>query len=227
MSKHSNISARLGAIALMASLPFAPALAGGPPTQAAEPEQAAPIDMNASWPCVQRKVDTLSAGTMWDGPPIDGIKGWYQDKAITALIPVLASRRVPLEKAEAEIKKFAEAQAADKRDAQLTLLFAGLFDKISSERRSILSGIEKYQKAQQERAKELENQTNELAKHNTGMTALEDMPADIRELNEKFQWAQRIFQERQQNIPLACELPVIVEERLYAIAQAIRGQMKS
>ncbi len=228
MSKYVKqvYSAAILALAAAAT-PLAHAWAGGAPTQAAAEPAPPPIDMTASWPCVQKKVDTLSPGTMWDGPPIDGIKGWWQDKAITALIPVLSSRRVPLDQATAEIKKFADAQAPNKRDAQLTLLFAGLFDKVSSERRAILSGIEKYQKAQQDRAKELEQQTNELAKHDTGMTALEDMPPDIREMHEKFQWAQRIFQERQANIPIACELPAIVEERLYAIAQAIRQNMKS
>lgn len=184
------------------------------------------IDLNASWPCVQRKVEALSVSQVWDGPTIEGVKGWNQEEGIGPLINKVTSRRVPLAEAEAAIKKFADAQPADKRDERLTLLFAGIFDKMARERRTIMAGIEKYQKAQQERAKGLEKQSSELA--DIEKTATESDAASqsaLEKAREQFNWAQRIFQERQVNIPLACELPVLVEERLYAVAQSIRANM--
>jgi DNA polymerase III alpha subunit len=162
---------------------------------------------------------------MWDGPSVDGVKGWYKDKAISDLIELLSSRRVPVEEGEAAIQKFAEAQPEDKRDAQLTLLFAGLFDKINSQRRGVLSGIEKYQKSQKERAKELERQSTEIARLEGEAGSNESVALD--QAREHYNWAQRIFQERQSSIPLACELPVLMEERLYAFTRSIRGLMKS
>jgi hypothetical protein len=36
-----------------------------------------------------------------------------------------------------------------------------------------------------------------------------------------------VFQERQQNIPIACEIPVLVEQRIFALAQSIRALMSN
>ena len=212
----------IGALALTSS-----AFAGAPETTIQGEADAAPppINMNVDWPCVQRKIESLTASQMWDGPSVDGVKGWYKDKAISDLIELLSSRRVPVEEGEAAIQKFAEAQPEDKRDAQLTLLFAGLFDKINSQRRGVLSGIEKYQKSQKERAKELERQSTEIARLEGEAGSNESVALD--QAREHYNWAQRIFQERQSSIPLACELPVLMEERLYAFTRSIRGLMKS
>ena len=94
--------------------------------------------------------------------------------------------------------------------------------------RTVMSGIVKYQKSQKERAKELERQTTQISELESKLPpgVHEDTP-EIAALREKFNWAQRIFQERQSNIPLACELPVLIEERLYALARAIRADMKT
>jgi len=203
--------------------------AGSPQTTIEGEAEAAPppIDMTSDWPCVQRKVATLSVAQIWDGPPIDGVKGWFREPGVPDLIELLASRRVPLEEAEAAIKKFAEAQPEDKRDEKLTLLFAGLFDKVNGQRRSVMSGIEKYQKSQKERAKELERQSTEIGKLHGEASSNESVANQLAVAEEQYNWAQRIFQERQSSIPLACELPVLIEERLYALTRAIRGEMKS
>lgn len=207
-------------------------LAGGAaPSATIEGAQEAappPIDMTTDWPCVQRRVDSMSVAQIWDGPPIDGVKGWFRDPDIASLIEVLSSRRIPQEEGEAAIKRFAEAQPEDKRDERLTLLFAGLWDKVMGQRRTVMSGIVKYQKSQKERAKELERQTTEISELESKLPpGIHDDTPEIAALREKFNWAQRIFQERQSNIPLACELPVLIEERLYAFVRAIRADMKT
>lgn len=187
-----------------------------------------PLDPTKTWPCVQGKVETLSATQVWDGPPVAELKGWFRDSELVTLIDLLSSRRVPVEEAEAAIKKYAAAQPEGERDAKLSMLFAGLFDRVSSQRRAVMTGIEKYQKSQVQRSKELERQSTEIAKLESKRdpNATEDTP-ELAAAREKFNWAQRIFQERQSNIPLACELPVLIEERLYALSRSIREQMKS
>jgi hypothetical protein len=203
--------------------------AGGTTTIEGEQEAAPPpIDMVAEWPCVQGKVENISVGQIWDGPPIDGVKGWFREKDVNDLIEVLASRRVPVEDGEKAIEAFAKAQPEDKRDEKLTLLFAGLFDKFSSQRRAVMGGILKYQKSQKERALELERQSTEIGKLEAKLPpGIQDDPPELAAAREKFNWAQRIFQERQSSMPLACELPVLIEERLYAFSRAIRADMKS
>jgi hypothetical protein len=224
---HSLFRAPLfaGALILGSSLAHA---GGAAPTPDAIPAEEVPVlDMTVDWPCVQHKVEKLSVTQIWDGPPIEGVKGWFREKDVTDLIEVLATRRIPVDQGEAAIQKFAEAQPEDKRDEKLVLLFAGLFDKISTQRRGVLTGIEKYQKSQKERAKELERQSTEIAKLEGSAASDESVANQLEQAREKYNWAQRIFQERQQSIPLACELPVLIEERLYAFSRSIRSVMKS
>jgi len=188
-----------------------------------------PIDMTTDWPCVQRKMETLSVAAIWDGPSIEGVKGWFREPGMADLIEFVATRRVPVEEAEQAITNYAEGLPKDQRDEKLLMLFAGLFDKMAGQRRTVMSGIEKYEKSQKERARELERQSSaigELEKKQPPGVTTEDTP-ELAALREKFNWAQRIFQERQSSIPLACELPVLIEERLYALTRTIRGLMSS
>lgn len=190
---------------------------------------APPIDLTKDWPCVQRKVETLSVAAIWDGPSIEGVKGWFREPGMADLIELLSTRRIPVDEAEQAITKYADGLPKEQRDEKLVMLFAGLFDKMTSQRRNVMSGIEKYQKSQKERARELERQSSaigELESKQPPGTTVDDTP-EIAALREKFNWAQRIFQERQSNIPLACELPVLIEERLYALTRTIRGLMST
>jgi len=206
----------------------APTVGGETGIQGQQEAAPPPIDMTKDWPCVQRKVETLSVGAIWDGPSIEGIKGWYRDKEVVDLVDLAVQRRIPEADVEAAIEAYAKAQPEAERDAKLTTLFAAVFDKFSGQRRTVMGGIEKYQKSQKERAIELEHQSSAIVelegKLPPGVT--EDDP-ELAKARENFNWAQRIFQERQSSIPLACELPVLIEERLYAVSRAIRGQMKS
>jgi hypothetical protein len=214
----------LGSTAVLAQAPAAPEATIEGQQEAAPP----PLDPTKEWPCVQRRVEAISAGQMWDGPPIEGLTGWFREPKIVELIDLLASRRVPIEKAEEAIKAYAESVPEAERDQKLSLLFAGLFDKVSSQRRSVMTGIVKYQKSQIARAQELERQTSAIGElESKRPLGISDDTPEIAEAREKFNWAQKIFQERQSNIPLACELPVLLEERLYAVARAIRSNMKS
>src|SRR5262245_54066683 len=90
---------------------------GGTSALAAQPA-------NPDWPCIQRKVATLTSAQMWDGPAVDDLTGWRNNEEMTKLIAVLVSRRVPIEQAAAAIAQFATAQPQGKRDEALKLLFA-------------------------------------------------------------------------------------------------------
>lgn len=209
-----------------------PATAGGggpaiqPPPSVKEPAPP-PIDMNASWPCVQHKVEKLSVAQIWDGPSIEEVKGWFRDEQVASLVEVLISRRIPVDEAEKAVEAFSKSLSDEKKDERLTLLFAGLFDRSSTQRRGIMTGIERYQKSQQERSRELERQSNAIVKLRDKAKTDESAKAELKEAEEKFNWAQRIFHERQANIPLACELPILIEERLFILTRAIRNNMTS
>lgn len=183
-------------------------------------------ESNPNWPCIQRKIENLAVGQVWDGPSVDGLKGWWSDKPTMNLIKLLAARRTSKEDAEKAIKAFADTHSEDKRDAALTLVFAGLFDKVNSTRRGIISGIERYFKAQEKRALKIEEMGSKLNKLQPDEDASEDAKQKYEKAKTDYDWASRIFQERQSNMPLACEVPVLIDQHLFQIAQLIRQSMK-
>jgi hypothetical protein len=190
----------------------------GPPAVAADAA-------NPDWPCVQRKVATLTAAQMWDGPPVDGLARSGDNEEVSKLIAVLASRRVPLEEAAAAIAAFAAAQPQDKRDDALKLLFAGLLGTINSDRAVVMSGIERFQQRQRARAAELERQGNVIRRLRERAATDEKARPELAAAEESYNWDARVFTERQQSLPLACEVPVLIEQRLFELGREIRARM--
>lgn len=186
---------------------------------------------NPDWPCIARKVPELDAAAIWDGPSIDDAKGWNKDDTIRKLSAYLISRRVPLAEAEAAIKKYAGEQAEDARDAKLTELFAAVLSRTNDERKIVMSGIERFHKRQLARAAEIEKMGLALPKGEEAALPTEPTPSGeidkLSDAEEKYKWEVRVFQERQQNIPIACEIPQLMDERAGAVARAIRAEMKN
>lgn len=180
------------------------------------------LAVGSDWPCIQHKVDKLTAVQMWDGPPVDDLTEWRDDKEITKLVSVLTSRRVPIEKAAEAIESFASGKPESERDRALSLLFAAVLDAANRDRAVIMAGIERFQGRQRARATEIERQSVQIRKLRANQ---ETPPAQLTAAEEKYNWDVRVFNERQQSIPLACEVPVLIEQRLFAIAREIRAQM--
>ena len=175
------------------------------------------------WPCVQRLVPELSAATVWDGPPIDdAVKAWQQTSVIRDLVAKTAARRTSLEEGEKAIAAFAQTLGA-KKDAMLTMVFAGLFTTIDQERSRLISGIKRYAKGQRRLASKIGNLTAELS-----ATPPDGSPkgaARRKELHELWVWDTRIYDERERSLQALCEQPVLLEQRLYILSRAIRANM--
>lgn len=190
---------------------------------------AAMDEANPDWPCISRKVVEVSPATIWDGPPLEGFENWRNDDDIRKLSEYIVTRRITADEVEAAIKKYAEGVAEADRDKKLTELFVAALSRINDERKIVISGIERFHKRQLARAKTIEKEGLELPKG----AALPDAPMSAGEIDklspeeEKYKWEVRVFQERQQNIPIACEIPGLIEERAGLVARAIRANMKS
>jgi hypothetical protein len=191
---------------------------------AAEPKVA---DPNADWPCIQHKVAKLTSAQMWDGPPVDDDEHWRDNEEIGKLLPTLTSRRVPMEQATAAINAFAAAQQKDKRDEVLKDLFAGLLVTVNVDRAVVMSGIERFQKRQRARAAEIERQGEAIRKLREKASGDEKAKPELVTAEERYNWDVRVFTERQQALPLACEVPVLIEQRLFELAREIRARMES
>jgi hypothetical protein len=231
----SSVSRRIGwaaGVAVLASVGFVsvPSFAQETVPEATT-QNAIPEVKKDEWPCVYRKVPVLSAATIWDGPEIKDTTSWHSDEAIRKLSQYAISRRVKMEDVEAAIKKFAAGLPADKRDAKLTELFSAVLSRTNEDRKTVMHGIEKMHKQQVVRSEEIKKEALALqpeeqaeAENPEGEAGVAGKGSDAQ---EKYKWEIRAFQEKQANIPLACEIPQLIDERAGDIARAIRAEMKS
>ncbi len=171
------------------------------------------------WPCIQRKVPELSLGQIWNGPELpEAAKDWSKDADISERVEELAARRVPIADAQNEIKEFAATLPPEKLQPQLTMLVQGLFDHMNAERSHVISGIARYAHRQLEMA-------TELRKESSDVDALRNKPdADQNEVTrrtDQLTWQTRVFEERVQSLTYVCEVPTIIEQRLYQLAKTV------
>jgi hypothetical protein len=181
--------------------------------------------VNPDWPCIQHKVAKLTSAQMWDGPPVDDVEAWRDNGEIGRLIPTLASRRVPMEQASAAIETFAAAQPKERRDEALKLLFAGLLTTVNADRSVVMSGIERFQRRQKARAEEIERQGEAIRRLREKAATDEKARVELAAAEDRYNWDVRVFTERQQSLPLACEVPVLIEQRLFELGREIRSRM--
>ncbi|MCB1507096.1 MAG: hypothetical protein KDJ47_19190 [Hyphomicrobiaceae bacterium] len=217
------------ALGLLSAAHAQPASAAPAAKDKAEHDAAeAAMAANQDWPCIQHKQPVLTATQMWDGPQIAAEGKVSEDAAIQKLVPILTSRRIAMDEAEKDIKAFAEAQPADQRDAKLAELFGAALAAINAQRSTVMSGIEKFQRQQVLRSHKLEQDGAQLAELlKVAETDFKNQNATqaAAEAQTRYDWDARVFQERQKNMPIACEIPVLIEQRAFALAQAIRNQM--
>ncbi|MCA1408936.1 hypothetical protein I6F26_31575 [Ensifer sp. IC3342] len=190
---------------------------------AAWPVLAAQRD-DPDWPCIQRKVPELSLGQIWTGaelPP--AAADWSKDAGISALVTELAARRVPLAEAQQKIKSYAESLPVGERERRMTMLVQGLFDHMNRERSDVIAGIARYAHRQR-------NMATVLRQEASAVDALRAKPdADPNELtarSDRLAFQTRIFQERAESLSFVCEVPTLIEQRLYALAKAIAETLK-
>lgn len=240
-----SLLATVAVIALSAVPCFAQGAANpGAPPEAAQPAPKAPGTPGASadaaadaatvaasendWPCVQVKVAKIDSAAVWDGPPVEDLKSSSGDDAMSKVLSTSISRRTPMPDVEKAIAEYAKSLPEAERDAKLTLLFSSVLDTANTQRTSIVNGIERYQKRQRSNAKEIETQGAAISDlESKAPTDLTQPTPELDAAREKYDWFARVFQERQGNIPIACELPTLIEQRVFAVARAIRAQMKS
>ncbi|HKA74429.1 MAG TPA: hypothetical protein VKE26_21665 [Xanthobacteraceae bacterium] len=178
---------------------------------------------NPDWPCVQVKVPELSVAAMWAGPPIDDVgRTWEDDPKVKDLVARLAARRLPLEEAQRSAADFL-AGSGDAKQAQGKLLFAGLFATLDRLRSEVITGIERYTRRQREFAEQVRGKTLKLRE-------MQDAPnsdqKQVEELAEQVEWDTRIFEERRRTINYVCEVPVLIEQRLFALSRTIQEAME-
>jgi hypothetical protein len=175
------------------------------------------------WPCMQAKVPEVSLAAVWAGPELgDAAEKWQDDIAVSALVARLAARRTPLDEAEKAVTEFM-AGSSDRKLDKGRRLFAGLFETLNAQRSSVLNGLERITRKQRGAADAIRAAT--LSMHRQQDEASPD-PAKIEQLSNQLLWQTRIFEDRQRVIKYVCEVPVAIDQRLFALGRAIQQGME-
>lgn len=177
------------------------------------------------WPCIQRKVPELSLAQIWNGPELPpAAREWASDPTIADLVPELAARRVPVAEADQMIRDLAERLRPEEREVQLGKLVQGLFDFMNKERSQVISGIGRYAHAQRDMAAALRQEASAVDALR-GQANVD--PNEIAVRDDQLVLRTRIFQERVQSLTFVCEVPTLIEQRLYALAKTVSQTLGS
>ncbi|RUU28638.1 hypothetical protein [Mesorhizobium sp. M6A.T.Ce.TU.016.01.1.1] len=171
------------------------------------------------WPCIQRKVPQLSLGQIWNGPELPpAAKDLSKDPAVSALVEEVAARRMPIAEAQKKIRDFAASLPAEQLAPKMAMLVQGMFDHMDTERSHVISGISRYAHKQLEMAAALRKEASDV-------DALREKPDadpdEVERRTEQLKFATRIFNERVQSLTYVCEVPTIIEQRLYQLSKAV------
>ncbi len=181
------------------------------------------------WPCIQRKVDALSAGQMWRGNPVDpSDKSWQENKDVIKLANSIIVRRVPLEETDKIITEFTEKNSKD-TNKLLEQTFLALLDETNKVRKEIINGIGKFSKRQKAFSKRIiENQRKiaEFEKKDADGTLTKEEDRELVKLEQQLEWDTRIHEEREKSLEYVCESPVLLEQRLFALSQQLKKHYK-
>ncbi|WP_245866428.1 hypothetical protein [Oceaniglobus roseus] len=183
----------------------------------AGPLQAADYS-DPEWPCLQRRVDSLSLGVMWPRP----VPERDLDPALAAaagdLVGRLELRRIPVEETPQLIADFVAAHP-DLTGDDMSLVFADLFTRMNRDRSKLIKGITRYSLSQAKLAERIDETRVAM---DAAMAKVGKTDADfdaIDKMEEQIAWDERIYQDRKQSLTYVCETPVLIEKRLFAIAR--------
>ena len=176
-----------------------------------------------NWPCVQRKVPTIAAGAVWSGPNLEeAAASWGKDSQAAVLAQKLASRRTALDEVDPLLDAFAK-EAGPAKAERLTQVFAGVLELVNAERSRVIAGIERYAQGQQRFAERIRDEADRISAVKNAPDA--PTPKDLQDIETRFTWDKRIFEERSQALQYVCETPVLLEQRLFEIGRRIQARL--
>ena len=138
------------------------------------------------------------------------------------LVTRLAARRTPTEEARKLIEEFVAGAGADGQ-VRATALFAELYSVLNAQRGQVMDGIERFSRKEKSMAAEIREKTRKMQQMQDESNA---DTADIDQLTTQLAWGTRIFEDRQRSLSYVCEVPVLIEKRLFDLAQAIQEVAK-
>jgi hypothetical protein len=213
--------------ALALSAAFAIAQETAPGSTAPASTTPAAAGQGSDWPCEQVQRPEISPGSVWHGPDPEGATAvsWRDNPAVVTLVEQVAPRRMPQDQAVAALHRFAAGYDAD-RAKMLTAVFAGLFETMSKERSEIIRGIKHFNSRQDSLSQRIQEGWKQLDQLDPGSNDPSVVEQRIN-LQQTIDWDSRVFDDRERLLPVICQQPSVIEQRLFALARAIQEDLNA
>jgi DNA repair ATPase RecN len=176
------------------------------------------------WPCQQLKVPGIALASVWTGPAIEiGDAAKPGDEKQSELVSRLAARRTAMDDARKLIADYLVGTSAEKQEKAKTL-FAALYAKLDAQRNEVMSGIERFSRKQKSMAVDIREAAQKLRD-------IQDKPdadqAQIEDAASRMAWQTRIFEDRRKSTSYVCDVPVLIEKRLFDLGKAIQDVLNA
>ena len=110
----------------------------------------------------------------------------------------------------------------EERQEKAKALFAALYSKLNAQRDQVMDGIERFSRKQKAMAEQIREETQKLRD-------MQDKPnpdqAQDDALANQLAWQTRIFEDRRKSTSYVCDVPVLIEKRLFDFGSAIQTAM--
>jgi hypothetical protein len=174
------------------------------------------------WPCQQLKVPGIALASVWTGPPIEtGDAAKPADEKQSELVSRLAARRTAMEDAQKLIADYVVGTSAEKQEKAKTL-FAALYSTLNAQRDEVMNGIERFSRKQKAAADDIREEAQKLRQMQDKPDA---DPTQNEELASRLAWQTRIFEDRRKSTSYVCDVPVLIEKRLFDLGKVIQGAL--
>jgi hypothetical protein len=170
------------------------------------------------------KVPGIALASVWTGPSIEiGDAAKPTDEKQSELVSRLAARRTAIEDARKLIADYVIGTAAEKQQKAKTL-FSALYSTLNAQRDEVMNGIERFSRKQKAAADDIREEARKLRE-------MQDQPnadqAQTEDLAGRLAWQTRIFEDRRKSTSYVCDVPVLIEKRLFDLGNAIQGAMNA
>lgn len=172
------------------------------------------------WPCQQALVPEISAAVVWDGPTVAGLD-WRADPAVAAVVERILPASVDQTTVERALDGLLAARPPAQHDQALTLVFAGVLERLNRDRGQLIAGIQRYARDQSRRAESISRSLDEMVR--LERESAEPAATEARDLKAGLELQERAFDDRERAIQYLCHRPVVIEERLGLLARTISG----
>jgi hypothetical protein len=174
------------------------------------------------WPCQQLKVPTIAMASIWSGPVFEATSSRSDDPKMSDLVAQLAARRTPMDEARRLIQDYVVG-GAEERQGKAKALFAALFDLLNTQRDQVMTGIERFSRKEKALASDIRANVDKLRDlQDSGQADA----ATIDSLSKGIEWETRIFEDRAKSTTYVCEVPTLIEKRLFDLGKAIQQAAK-